>query len=470
MATIGKLRISIILGLAALLVGGACLITASSPARAQAEGAKPAERPPLAPVAVDTTYTFIDYDTNHLYIGPDSTLMNKFFEKWLQVTSTGRGNINIVHIGGSHVQGGTLPHRIRCNILRYYPDLVASRGMIFPYSAARKCNNPFDYKVDRSHALALTRNVYKEPEHPMGLCGIAVTAFDSTATVGIRLNEPAFDFATMQVVLLGESPEGVVPSLICRDRELVPSDIDTVRHRYLFNLPGVADSFRVVMPCDSGQSFSLRGIYLRNRRPGITYHSIGVNGAAVPDYLKCQYFTDDLRMVKPDLVVFGIGINDASGPNFDTVVFKNDYLRLIDSIRSVNPDCAFIFITNNDSFKKVKRRTYSVNTNGPKARDVFYRLADETKGAVWDQFLVMGGLKSMDQWRLAGMAQYDRVHFTRSGYEMVADLFTNAFVEALLHHTQQSGSLSKPVQTIKPTPRPHVKPSINDERYHYISY
>ena len=172
-------------------------------------------------------------------------------------------------------------------------------------------------------------------------------------------------------------------------------------------------------------------MFLDNRKQGFSFHSIGVNGASVPDYLRCEHFTRDLRLLHPDLVIFGIGINDAMPAVFDTAAFRRNYLRLVDSIRSVNPDCAFIFITNNDSFRKVRRRRYAVNTNGLLARKVFYRLAEETGGAVWDQFEVMGGLRSMEKWTKEGLAQGDRIHFTRAGYQLVGNLFTNALFEAV---------------------------------------
>lgn len=376
-------------------------------------------------------YPFIKYESNQLKFDSSSVAMQRFFKKWYQVTTSGKEDLNIVHIGGSHVQAGTLTNRIRTDILASYPSLVGNRGMLFPYSAAAKCNNPADYKVHCVEKVGLTRNVYKEPQHNMGLCGIAITASDTTTTIQISLNEPRFDYSTSQVVILGESPDNVVPFLRLEDRDAYPSYVDPLTHRYVFNLTRPTDSFDVVLPCQQSQSFTLTGVYLGNKRHGITYHSIGVNGAAVPDYLKCSYLTSDLKMVKPDMVVFGIGINDASGPNFDTALFRQNYLQLVDSIRMINPYCAFVFITNNDSFKKVKKHTYVVNQNGPKARDVFYRLAAETGGAVWDQFEIMGGLKSMEQWRLNKLAQYDRVHFTRSGYELVGDLFYNALCAAV---------------------------------------
>ena len=58
-----------------------------------------------------------------------------------------------------------------------------------------------------------------------------------------------------------------------------------------------------------------------------------------------------------------------------------------------------------------------------------FKLAEATQGAVWDQFNIMGGLGSMAKWQAKGLAQKDRVHFTVSGYNLIGDLFYNAFIK-----------------------------------------
>ena len=382
-------------------------------------------------------YKFIRYSTNVLHYDSASPTMNRLFDRWERLQTTRQGNISIVHIGGSHVQAGSLTNTVRCYLIADNASLVGPRGMIFPYSAAARCNNPADYRVHCPQKMILTRNVHKEHAYPLGLCGIAVTASDTVTEIAIKLNEPRVDYATNRIVLLGHSDQGVVPRLRIDARELYPSYIDNNTDRYLFNLGQAVDSFCIVLPCREGDQFTVSGILLDNRLPGFSYHSIGVNGAAVPDYLRCRNFVRDLRLLHPDVVVFGIGINDASGTNFDTAVFRQNYLQLIDSVRAVNPDCAFIFVTNNDSFRKVARRRYKVNPNGALARDVFYRLARDTDGAVWDQFEVMGGLSSMEKWYKAGLAQKDRVHFTAAGYQLVGTLFYQALDDALKKHSSR---------------------------------
>ena len=444
-------------------------------------------------VPIDTSWSFINYDSNHLILSSDSSQMRRFAMKWYKLLATGQGHLNIMQLGASHVQGGTFPHTIRRNILigacnavgesgydtrnTHFP--VGPRGMIFPYSAAVKCNNPFDYRISRSSALTLTRCVYKEPDQMLGLTGIAVTAADSAADVSVTLAEPDIDFATHRIILLGNSVGGLIPQLYIieesGDTVKVPlTEADEGFRRYTFDLPHTVDSFHVFLPCHPGQSFAITGIYLDHPWPvlqtsGITFHSIGVNGASVSDYLtKCPFFTTDLEMIDPDLVILGIGINDASGPNFDTAVFRQRYLQLVDSIRAVKPDCAFIFITNNDSYRRVKRK-YSVNNNGPLAREAFLRVAEQCGGAVWDQFTIMGGLTSMDLWSKNDLGQRDHVHFTRKGYQLLGDLLSNAIFETLVQ--MRPADLDKLKQTgYKAAKKARNQSNSKDERPNYIFY
>ena len=394
-------------------------------------------------------HPFLRTDANQLRFDSTSATMQAFLLKFHRMRTTGQGNISIMHIGGSHVQAGTFPHRIRTHLLNAYPTLIRGRGLLFPYSAAAKCNNPADYKVHCLEKVTLTRNVYKQPEYPLGLCGIAVTAHDVPTSIQLLNNEPMIDYGVSRIVVLGHSPQGIVPTLHYSDHHSTPpSYIDSTNHRFVYNLRQEVDSIEIMIPCHEGEQFTLTGVMLDSRHPGITYHSIGVNGAAVPDYLKCN-LCSDLRLIRPDLVIFGIGINDAHGNDFDSVAFKNNYLRLCDSIRSVNPQCAFIFITNNDCYRKTGRRSYSVNRNGLQVQEVCYRLAKITGGAVWDQFEIMGGLKSMEKWQKAGLAQRDKVHFTRAGYQLLGDLF----YEALSHELNN-------YQPPKPPAAKHAEPSM----------
>lgn len=383
------------------------------------------------PVKPIDTLSFARFDRNEISFNPDSSLLCNFFAKFDSVVTTGEGNVNIVQIGGSHVQAGTFPHQIRRNLLIAFPEMIGRRGMIFPYAVAPKCNNPIDYKVSSTQEFSLIRNVYKEIEKPLGVTGIAVYTKDSIAEIQITMREPEICFEIERVYLFGFSDSGnVVPSIIVDTVEYLPVEIDTHLRRYIYETNSFADTFTIRIHNDTAGIFTITGIFLDNSRHGITYHSLGVNGASVSSFLKCDYFIPDLELLQPDLVIFGLGINDAAADLFDTVEFVNNYLLLTEKVRAVNPECAFLFVTNNDSYKKVSRGKYAVNQRGPIVQKQFHKLASLTGGAVWDQFEIMGGLKSMDKWREEKLAKNDRVHFTNAGYQLLGDLFFNAFLDA----------------------------------------
>ena len=374
-------------------------------------------------------YSFINYNADTLYITKNQPLFPYFISKLDSLITLSSGNINIVHIGGSHVQAGTFPNTVRQELLNAYSDLTASRGLVFPYAAAPKCNNPTDYRTRSVGRFGLVRNVYQEHIYPLGITGIAVYTLDSISEIKIIHRDSLTKFNTTKITLLGYSPEdsAFMPILLIDTTTFLPSKIIPEKRQFVYENISFTDSFAFSFVNKDSDSFVITGMLLENENPGITYHSIGVNGASVDAFLRCAHFEEEIELLSPDMVIFGLGINDASGPNFEPDVFKENYLTLVNQFKKVNPNCFFVFITNNDSYKKVGKK-YHVNKNALKVRAVMYELADETGGAVFDQFQIMGGLHSMEKWRSAKLAQNDRVHFTKAGYELMGKLLFNAIV------------------------------------------
>jgi lysophospholipase L1-like esterase len=170
--------------------------------------------------------------------------------------------------------------------------------------------------------------------------------------------------------------------------------------------------------------FDFQGVKFETGEPGLTYTSLGVNGASVPSYLRCQKFVEQLHTAPPDLVIFGIGINDAYMPSsaFSQSEFEANYPELMSQIRETNPRVNFLFLTNNDSYYK---RRYP-NRNAIEVKESMYKLAKEHNAAVWDLFEVMGGLNSIYTWDQAGLAKSDKIHLTREGYRLQANMLFHA--------------------------------------------
>ena len=380
-------------------------------------------------------YSWIHYQSNLIQVpGNDPTRLNAFFKRLDSLAQFKTGRLNIMHIGGSHVQADIFSNQVRRNLDRINGYLQPSRGFIFPFSVA-KTNNPANYSVQYKGIWKSARNVQKDREIPLGVGGIAVYTDDPNAEITVRLNVDEYDnrwsFDKLELIGYTEGYDQLMrPVLKYNDSIIVEAEYDPDSITYIFLLPELIDTFTIcfVKEDNTPQTFVLNGFIPHKDEDGVIYHAIGVNGASVPSYLECENFTDELYLIAPDLVIFAIGINDATSKDFSANSFIANYNELIQMIERVSPNCAFIFITNNDSFKRIARRKYAVNRNGLIAQKAFYRLAEEHQGGVWDFFSIMGGLSSMQKWEKAGLAKMDKVHFTHKGYSLIGDLFYNALI------------------------------------------
>ena len=403
-------------------------------------------------VAQDTTLLkpvpklpFAHLDRNRIVFPGDSTAMERFFSKMDSVVFLGQGNVSIMHIGGSHVQAGVFTQQFRDDLLSIGDDLMGGQYFVFPFTAGGT-NNPSHFMVSSTGSWTYCRNaVRKETDKRMGLAGAAITTTDPNATVSIvsrsrRPTELTPEFSFNKVTLIGFSETDNVMPVVSYDDTTRQGQYDDYQSTYTFLLPALTDSICIRFDTMPGE-FTLTGVLLENGASGISVHGVGVNGASVPSYLRCDDFERDLELIKPDLIIFGIGINDAAEKDFEKRTFMKNYDDLIQIIQRVNPDCALLFLTNNDSYKRVrvkKKRRYEVNPNGKIVEDAFMEMGKQYNAAVWDQFDIMGGLRSMSDWEKAGLAQKDKVHFTNAGYQLLGDLLYNALITSYLEHVKSN--------------------------------
>lgn len=388
---------------------------------------------------------FAHFDRNRIVFPGDSTAMERFFSKMDSVVFLGQGNVSIMHIGGSHVQAGVFTQQFRDDLLSIGDGLMGGQYFVFPFTAGGT-NNPSHFMVSSTGSWTYCRNaVRKETDKRMGLAGAAITTTDPNATVSIvsrsrRPTELTPEFSFNKVTLIGFSETDNVMPVVSYDDTTRQGQYDDYQSTYTFLLPELTDSICIRFDTMPGE-FTLTGVLLENGASGISVHGVGVNGASVPSYLRCDDFERDLQLIRPDLIIFGIGINDAAEKDFEKRTFMKNYDDLIQIIQRVNPDCALLFLTNNDSYKRVrvkKKRRYEVNPNGKIVEDAFMEMGRQYNAAVWDQFDIMGGLRSMSDWEKAGLAQKDKVHFTNAGYQLLGDLLYNALITSYLEHVKSN--------------------------------
>ena len=394
------------------------------------------------------TFEAVQTSAAALAFPSDSTALYPFYQHLDSLQNGERSRLNILHIGASHVQAGVFSHRMRWHFAQLGDtSALPSRGLIFPYSAART-NNPPYYKVSSQGQWKTTRNVYKEHDVPLGMSGIAISTQDTSSTLFLRLNrDSSLVYHFNRIRLLTNEPS---PSFIpCVDDSILGT-YDRDSRTWTFHLLQEKDSFSLsfientfvkefmemqrlpFMPEDSAY-FQLNGILLDNDNPGVCYHAIGVNGASVHDYIRCPHFARDMKLLQPDLVIFGIGINDATKPEFTKDLFVSQYDTLITYLRDANPGLSMIFMTNNDSYIRRKKP----NEKALVARDAFAELAEKHQAALWDVFDMMGGLGSAYRWYQNGLMKPDLVHFSNQGYEYLGDCLFEAIMQDYQHYQKQ---------------------------------
>lgn len=391
----------------------------------------PAQELPRAEIAQQPPCVHVDRAGLHF---PGSRDAQDHFYGLLDSLMAGSGrSVNIWHVGGSHVQAGHFSYRLQERLTTMADSLKGERGFIFPYRIAKtNSDKSFRTSFTGEWLSAMAASTHKDLNPRFGIMGIAAQTSDSLATVGIGLNISAdtlWRFNRFRILGYASSPD-VRPYLVS-GTDTLDFVIDQETQSYLFDLPAETDTVTIGFHIPQGQSFTLTGTEPISGRKGINYYCSGVNGARLTTWLEqCPDLPRDLQLVKPDLAIFAVGINDSAckAVDFKPEVFKENYRRLIRLIREQSPDCAFIFITNNDSYRYISRgMTY--NHNGPTVQKAMFELAKEYGAAVWDVYDIMGGKDSVIKWRNAGLVKSDRLHFTQEGYVLLGDMLYNAMVD-----------------------------------------
>ncbi|MBP5675699.1 MAG: hypothetical protein J6W94_01650 [Bacteroidales bacterium] len=373
--------------------------------------------------AMGRRYPFVRVEKNEVqFPAGDSPDFRRFLRKTDSLVLYGTGSVRVLHVGGSHVQGGTWSGRLRNHFLALRYGMDGGRGLVFPFAAAGT-NTPATYNTSSTAGWEYTRCL--SPDWDLGLVGVGIRGNDTTARATIDLLPREVHvmqqrFAFNRVALLGYGDRE--PVLLLSKKDTLWGWQDGPLWR--FNMPCYTDWVQIGLSAQSSGSYTLEGVYLDKSTGGFTYSEAGVNGASTTSWLKCDHWERDVKLVMPDLVIFSIGINDIQGTDFNSDRFKSNYKELIKMVRKANPHCAILFTGINDSVLRRGR----VNPHTEEVERIFAELAREYKAAFWDMYSIMGGYGSMAVWKEAGLSQGDQVHFTADGYRLLGDLMFDAIM------------------------------------------
>lgn len=371
-------------------------------------------------------YPFINYQSNSLSFPGDSGLFDALYSKYDSIILFGKGKLNIIHIGGSHIQADVYSHQVRKRMQTIQFGTNGGRGFVFPYSIA-KTNTPSNYKVRYTGNWTYSKNTRRKSGYELGLSGVTVRTNSNLASIRIDPNQDSSLVYSFNQVRVYHPPSEHELHILSNDSLVAGTYIDSLGYS-VFKLPSNMKDLHIKIsrPQSESGSFDLYGISLDSDSPGVVYNSIGVNGAHLSSYLKCKLYELHLKSLQPDLVILSIGTNDGNTRYFDKSKYKNEYRQLIRRTLAAAPQTKVMLTVPNDCYLYKKY----INQNTAIIKEVIFELAKEFDCAVWDFYTIMGGLNSSQTWYNYHLMKYDRIHFNRAGYHLKGELFFSAFLKS----------------------------------------
>lgn len=355
--------------------------------------------------------------------------------------------LTIVHLGDSHIQAGYFSGKMMRLLQAQFGN--AGRGWIAPFKLS-KTNEPDDYFISSSvREWVAGRCIQSNKKCPVGIGGIGIQSVSPSINLDVRIapnNGAGYSF-NQAILYRGEKAMPMLPAGPLKDS--VKTSLATAPA-----VAGVlADTFRIAYQVDTLQLHSTRrkqgtdqllpassfknvyyGFSLTNGRPGVLYHSVGVNGAMYVNYTDESYVRQ-LALLKPSLLIISMGTNETFGRRFNSEEFGGQVRSFVSLVKKYMPGTAILLTTPPECYKRTyvnKKRTYVRNANTQLAARTIVKVAREEGVACWDLFAATGGKSSCAKWQKEKLMGRDRIHFTKEGYREQGILLYRALMQGKL--------------------------------------
>ncbi len=351
--------------------------------------------------------------------------LDSFYQKLYTVKKTGKGVVNIVHIGDSHLQADFLSAVVRNNLQQFFGN--AGRGMVFPFQLAQS-NSPQDITSFSNVSWQFNRIAHPEIPIASGISGYTVRTSTTGAAFDLSLRPNAFgpqSFSRLKFFTDGNSSSSWI---LQADQNTNPyllrkEEGDTTLYAEIV-LEYNSNSFSLAT-LPSGNAKEFYGVSLENNNPGVLYHMIGVNGVRYDHFNVANLFWKQLPALHADLYIISLGTNEAQRTDFDNAAFQHELDVFLQKIKTISPNAAVLITTAADSYYK-KRRPNLV------LRDLnisLFNYCSQKAIPIWDLYRITNGYGSAYNWVKRGMMNDDRIHFTGEGYRLQGQLLFNALAK-----------------------------------------
>jgi lysophospholipase L1-like esterase len=324
----------------------------------------------------------------------------------------------IVHYGDSPTTADLITGDIRLMLQRRFGD--AGHG----FSLVAKPWAWYEHRDIGLRGSGWSIMAASMPGKNDGLFGLGGVSFQSSAgTSRIALRDPSHTGAEVSFL---KQPGGGSFSLSADGVELgnVPTDGEE-------RAPGFA---RFKLPATGARTIEIQahgavrlfGIVLEKAGPGITYDSLGMNGAHVA--LLAHNFNEahwaaQLQHRQPDLVVLNYGTNESGFASFVGGTYEKELRLAVKRLRRALPDVSLLLMSPMDRAERVAGGEIKTLATIPKIVAIQERVARENNCAFFNTFTAMGGAGTMSRWYEAHprMVSADFIHPSPGGAKLVGN-------------------------------------------------
>jgi lysophospholipase L1-like esterase len=178
----------------------------------------------------------------------------------------------------------------------------------------------------------------------------------------------------------------------------------------------------------TGSPVQLFGVAFGRDNPGLTYDSIGLNGASTTVMSRAfnpTTFAISLEHRNPDLVVINYGTNESGFPSYVEKQYEGELIRAIGRVRSALPDTSILIMSPMDRGER-SGDTITTMRAIPEIVAIQQRVAEQTGCGFFNTYLAMGGNGTMARWydHHPAMVGADLIHPSPQGARIVAQLLT----------------------------------------------
>jgi lysophospholipase L1-like esterase len=323
------------------------------------------------------------------------------------------GPVRILHYGDSHTAADEWTGEMRARLQEKFGD--GGSG----YSLAGRPWNGYRREDVRSGSTSGWHTdglVGRSGDGVYGLGGISMSV--RTPREGIYVEADASDFELYYY----QQPGG--GSLQLYDNGIAVEQISTAgepspAYYHLEDMPG---PHRLELETLDHAPVRLFG-WVAEKPTGITYETLGINGAAASIALDWNEETlrSNIERRNPALIVLAYGTNEAGQKSWTLESYRDMFTKLIARFRAAAPAATILVIGPPDRDQHSAKKGWQPMDQLDMIVEAQRAAAYSNGCPFWDLRAKMGGKGSMLQWVAAGMAQVDHVHFTGPGYHMLGD-------------------------------------------------